>query len=241
MVQGVKRSRPVFDASVGDRSPDCDECDSMLDQLSEDSVRKIIKELVQDEDMAELRWAIKSGFDQLQGNFVDTDYWLAKARKAFPSAEEQCSWGRHGSANAAPKVERKIGELVNECMLQLPAAQAFCAVTAVIEGAQCDGYEEGLGKELWQYGLSSEMAGYLEGILDNVPPEEYEQLSGAIANLQRMHKAMDDFGMDEFGDIVELYEALKAKDANRTEPAVNAKPAAKKEKGKRGNKKSECE
>ena len=92
----------------------------------------------------------------------------------------------------------------------LPPADSFRALVGVFEGALSDGYEGGMGKQIWQYGWTDKLAKKMLAKLEQVKEVEWAQLRNAVATLKAADKGMSDFGIDEFGSVVDRYDALCA-------------------------------
>ena len=181
MVRKAKRSRGF----EPDDAPAPEDCQDMLAKLPHDKITDMLKEVLEQNDCPELRWAIKNARDKQQGKPMDAEFFTSRASAAFPTLTDQATWGRHGPAEYASKVERKLGELVQEAEA-LPPADSFRALVGVFEGALSDGYEEGLGKEIWQYGWSGELAKQMLAQLEQVKEVERAQRCAALLPLSKM-------------------------------------------------------
>ena len=69
MVRKAKRSRGF----ERDDAPDAEDCHIMLAKLPHDKITDMLKELLEQSDCPELRWAIKNARDKQQGKPMDAN------------------------------------------------------------------------------------------------------------------------------------------------------------------------
>lgn len=202
-------------ARSDDGAPTIAECSKKVKCLSKENARAILAGLMASLPVA--RVVIEDEIAKVEP--VDVGVYSRKASDIVCSLDRLNlrSSQHYGSAG---EIQNKLAELVDECKEDLSSTQAFAAMVAILEVAHEESHSEARNIMFGDGAFDSQIAEELQKLAEDISSEEKESIRGAVDDLERLMKVLDDYGCGY--DIEKVVTQMRGDQLDSRGPVMNA-------------------